>query len=162
MPKTPPVFMHTTIFLINNHCFVAQWFLHMGRSLKMASLMRPLCQTSKLWKSDGLVNVTCCCFVWKSLWKSQEFWTSPPEEEEKKKKKQERRKTFWLTFWFCTFAMLFFAPVGVVFIIKTLKNEWYVVKANKFTTLRFWGIFFVLSSTVCPHYPYIRVYQPYN
>ena len=40
---------------------------------------------------------------------------------------------FWLTFWFGTFAMLFFELVGVLFIMKTLKNEWYVVKANKFT-----------------------------
>jgi len=47
------------------------------------------------------------------------------------------------TFWFGIFAMLF-APLGMLFIMKTLEDKQYVViKAYKFTVLR------------CPCYPYI-------
>ena len=46
------------------------------------------------------------------------------------------------TFWFGTYAMHFH---GVLQVMKTLEEDWYVVA--KFT--------FVLSYVVCPHYPYI-------
>ena len=47
--------------------------------------------------------------------------TSPSEEEEEE---EEERKHFgrMATFWFGTFAMLL-APLGVLFIMKTLDNE---------------------------------------
>ena len=66
-----------------------------------------------------------------------------------KKKKEARKKknvlTDFLVRYFCN---AFFEPVGVLFIIKTLKNEWYVVKANKFTAfeiLRFFIIIYCVS-----------------
>jgi len=43
----------------------------------------------------------------------------------KKKKKRKKEKHFGClaTFWFGTFAMLFLAPLGVLFVIKTLEDE---------------------------------------
>ena len=42
-------------------------------------------------------------------------------------------------------------------VIKTLKDEWYVViKAYKLTVFEILRDFFVLSYIACPHYPYIR------
>jgi len=49
----------------------------------------------------------------------------------------------------------FSTPLGVLLVIKALKDGWYVViKVYKFT--RFGEIFYVLSYIACPHrYPYI-------
>ena len=63
---------------------------------------------------------------------------SSPEEEKKN------------TFWFNTFVMLF-APLGVLLIMKTLEDEWYIViRAYKLTIHE---ILRYLSYTACLHYP---------
>jgi len=42
---------------------------------------------------------------------------------QKKKKKKEKHFGRLVTFWFSTFAGCFLAPLGVLFVMKTLKNE---------------------------------------
>ena len=47
-------------------------------------------------------------------------------------------------------------PLGMLFIMKSLKDEWYIViKAYKFTDFEILRDFFVLSYILCPNYPYI-------
>ena len=51
-------------------------------------------------------------------------------------------------------------PLGVLFVMKTLEDERYVViKAYKLTVFEILSNFFVLSYIACLCYPYIRVYQ---
>ena len=51
-------------------------------------------------------------------------------------------------------------PLGVLFVMKTLEDERYVViKAYKLTVFDILRNIFVLSYIACPRYPYIRVYR---
>ena len=57
----------------------------------------------------------------------------------------------------------FLAPLGVLLVMKTLEDEWYVViKAYKLAVFEILGDFFVLPYIACPRYPYIRVYRLYD
>jgi len=57
----------------------------------------------------------------------------------------------------------FFAQLGDLLVMKTLDDEWYVVKkAYKLTVFEILRNFFVLSNIACPRYPYIRVYRLYD
>ena len=48
-------------------------------------------------------------------------------------------------------------PLGVLLVIKTVEDEWYVViKAYKLTVFEVLRDYFVLSYIVCLHYPYIQ------
>ena len=59
--------------------------------------------------------------------------------------------------------MLFHATIGVLLVMKTLEDGWYVViNAYKLTILEIWRDFNVLSYIACPRYPYIRVYRLYD
>ena len=50
----------------------------------------------------------------------------------------------------------FFAMRGVLLVMKTLKDERYVViNRNKCTVSEIWGDFFVLACIACTSYPYI-------
>ena len=53
-----------------------------------------------------------------------QIWTSPSEEE-KEEEEEEERKTFWPSgdFLVWCFRDAFLAPLGVLFVMKTLKNE---------------------------------------
>ena len=54
-------------------------------------------------------------------------------------------------------------PLGVLLVMKTLEDEWYVViKAYKLVVFEILGDFFVLPYTACLRYPYIRVYRLYD
>ena len=68
-------------------------------------------------------------------------------------------RMFWLSGDFLgRYFQFFFSPVCMLFIMKTLENEPYVVvKAYKFTAFEILRDF-LLSYTVCPRYLYIRVY----
>ena len=47
-------------------------------------------------------------------------------------------------------------PVGMLFVMKTFEDEWYIViKAHKFTAFEILRDFFLLSYIACLHYPYI-------
>ena len=54
---------------------------------------------------------------------------------------------------------MFLAPLGVLFVMKTLED---VIKAYKLTVFEILRNFFVLSYIACPRYPYIRVYRLYD
>jgi len=54
-------------------------------------------------------------------------------------------------------------PLGVLLVMKTLEDRWYVViNAYQFTVFEIWRDFLVLSYITCPRYPYIRVYRLYD
>ena len=83
----------------------------------------------------------------------------------KKKKKEERKKNISpiLRVPGLVLSRCFLAPLGVLLVMKTLDNEWYVViKAYQLTVLEILRIFFVLSYSACLRYPYIRVYRLYD
>ena len=51
----------------------------------------------------------------------------------------------------------FFAMGGVLLVMKTLKDERYVViNRNKCTVSEIWGDFYVLACIACTSYPYIQ------
>ena len=59
-----------------------------------------------------------------------QIWTSPTEEEKEEEEKEEEEEEeeeedfgHLATFWFGTFVMLL-APLGVLFVTKTLEDEW--------------------------------------
>ena len=61
--------------------------------------------------------------------------TSPSEEQEEEEINKER-KTFWSSGDFLVLSRCFFMPhaVGMLFVMKQHKDEWYIViKAYKFT-----------------------------
>ena len=77
-------------------------------------------------------------------------------------KKEERRKNIWpvLRVPGLVPSRYFLAPLGVSFVVKTLRDEWYVViKAYKLTVFDILRDFLVLPYIACPRYPYIRVYR---
>ena len=54
-------------------------------------------------------------------------------------------------------------PLGVLLVMKTLEDRWYVViNAYQFTVFEIWRDSLVLSYIACPRYPYIRVYRLYD
>ena len=63
-------------------------------------------------KATGWCTAHCkmLLFVWKPSWKSCMFWTSPSEEEGEEEEERGCLVTFW-------FGAMFFAPVGVLFIM---------------------------------------------
>ena len=71
--------------------------------------------------------------------------------KERKKEKQKQKHVGHLpTFLFSTFAMLF-VSLGMLFIMKRLEDEQYIViKAYNFTVFEIFEGFFVLSSNACP------------
>jgi len=81
-----------------------------------------------------------------------QYLTSLSVEEEKKE-----RKTFWPfgDFLFLVPLRYFFAPLGMLMVMKALKDEWYVVrKVYKFTTseiLRDFGIIIYCMSVLSQH-----------
>jgi len=79
----------------------------------ISSTSREFKVVEKRW-AGALLSLKCCCFVWKPSWKHDHtIWTSPSEEEEK--------KTFWP---FGILSQSFFAPLGVLLVMKTLEDEW--------------------------------------
>ena len=83
------------------------------------------------------------------------------EEEEE----EERKKNIWPVLRVLGLILLrcFLAPLGVLLVMKTLEDEWYVViKAYKLAVFEVLGDFFVLPYIACPRYPYIRVYRLYR
>ena len=63
----------------------------------------------------------------------------------------------------CVLSRCFLAPLGVLLVMKTLEDGWYVViNAYKLTFFEIWRDFNVLSYIACPCYPYIRVYRLYE
>ena len=74
------------------------------------------------------------------------------------KKKEEEKHLARLVLLRC-----FLAPLGVLLVMKTLENEWYIViKAYKLAVFEILGDFFVLPYIARPCYPYIRVYRLYD
>ena len=170
--------MHKTIFLIQQSwitiCFVAKWFVHMrtsaenGITNEAIVLQWPawtaLWDLKKQWAVQFSSFWSCWCtaqckmlFCAKTIVKESQFWTSPSEEE---------RKT--LTSWLSGnsqyfYDRCFFALVGMLFFMKALKHEWYVViKAYKFTIyeiLRDFLYYHILRVRTIPTY---SVYQLYN
>jgi len=51
------------------------------------------------------------------------FCKKHQKKKKKKKKKKEKHVGCLATFWFGTFVMLL-APLGVLFVMKTLEDEW--------------------------------------
>ena len=98
------------------------------------------CETSKLWKSNELVHCSVL-FGWKPLWKSCNFEPAHLKKMKKKKKEEHKNKNVLANWWLYGLALLWcsFAPLGILLVIKTLEDEWYIViNAYKFT-------FFLLS-----------------
>ena len=93
------------------------------------------CETSKLWKHDGIVYCSVQCGAVSCRNHREKFthyWASPSEEKRKKERKKEREKerrkkdkTFWL---FCCFLFqwCFSESLGVLLVMKTLKDGWKV------------------------------------
>ena len=100
----------------------------------------------------GWYTAQCKLLLYCSKTIVKEFWTSQSEVEE--------RKNNILAIWWLSSSALswcFIAPLGMLFVMKTLKDEWYVViKAYKLPLLRFWDNIFAFAYIVCPHYPYIH------
>ena len=83
----------------------------------------------------------------------------------KKKEEEERKKNIWPVLQVLCLVLLrcFLTPLGVLLVIQTLEDEWYVViKAYKLAVFEILGDFFVLPYIACPRYPYIRVYRLYD
>jgi len=81
-----------------------------------------------MWNDAVLCEINCQ--------RVTQFWTNLSEEEE-----EDKEENILMTFCFGTFMSL-----GVLFIIKTVKDEWYIViEAYKFTVFE---ILFVLSYIV--------------
>jgi len=86
-------------------------------------------------------------------------------KKKKKERKKERKKNIWSVLRILGSVLLrcFLAPLGVLLVMKTLQDEWYVViKAYKLTVFEILRGFFVLLYIACPRYPYIRVYRLYS
>ena len=82
----------------------------------------------------------------------------------KKKKKKENILAVW---WISGLVLLqcFFMALGVLFVMKTLEDEWYIViKAYvKLLFLRFWEIFCIIIAILhVRSIPTYRVYQLYD
>jgi len=87
-----------------------------------------------------------------------QHWTRPSEE---RKKKKPNLAVLLLFGW--VLLQCFLAPLGVLLVMKALKDEQYVViKAYEFTVFEIWRDFNVLSYIACPYYPYIRIYRLYD
>ena len=94
-------------------------------------------------KSDGdheVLSVKCCCFVWEPSRESHTLWTSPSEERARKKPAFAVQQLPGSVLSWCSFA-----PLGVLLLMKALKNEWYIITY----------IYFILSYNACPCHPYI-------
>ena len=157
--KDSPVFMHTTVFLIQqswmiiasllSDCAHTYKFFENGVANE-AIVLQWLVQTTssdfkivkKQW-AGALLSVKCCCFVHNPSWKSH-LWTSlseeDKEEEEEEEEKERRRRN-----------IVFHATKHVVD-HEALENEWYIViKAYKFIVfeiLRFFCIIIYCVSTL--------------
>ena len=120
--------------------------------------------TSNLGKSDGLVycSVKNAAVCMKTIVKeSRKFELA----RLKKKEEEERKKNIWPVLQVLCLVLLrcFLTPLGVLLVIQTLEDEWYVViKAYKLAVFEILGDFFVLPYIACPRYPYIRVYRLYD
>jgi len=81
--------------------------------------------------------------------------------KKKKRKKKKKKKDNILAVRRLSGSVLFqcyFMPLGnaILFIMKTLKDEWYIViKAYKFTYFEILRDFLALSYIPCPNYLYI-------
>jgi len=65
----------------------------------------------------------------------------------KKKEEEERKKNIWAVLRVLGLVLLrcFLAPLGVLLVMKTLEDEWYVViKAYNLAVFEFLGDFFIL------------------
>ena len=98
-----------------------------------------------------------CCVKTTIVKESHSFELAGPSE------KEERISVLW---WLSGLVLLqgFFMPVGMLFVMNTFEDEWYVViKAHKFMVFEIFERFFVLSYIlrVCT-IPTFRVYQLYN
>jgi len=100
------------------------------------SLLSDLCaciHVMKKWRHKGSHSsavsslnhlIVKCCFVWKQ----SQIWTSRLKKKKRKKKKKKKKKKekhfgHLASFCFNTFSMLF-SPLGVLFVMKTLEDEW--------------------------------------
>ena len=87
------------------------------------------------------------------------------KKKEEEEEEEERKKNIWPVLRVLGLIPLrcFLAPLGVLLVMKTLKDKWYVViKAYKLAVFEILGDFFVLPYIACPRYPYIRVYRLYD
>jgi len=85
--------------------------------------------------------------------------------KKKEEEEEERKKNIWPVLRVLGLILLrcFLAPLGVLLVMKTLEDEWYVViKAYKLAVFEILVDFFVLPYIACPRYPYIRVYRLYD
>jgi len=63
------------------------------------------------------------------------YWASPSEEEEEEETKKSHLAVWWLSD--LMLLRYFIAPLGILLVMKTLEDEWYIVtEACKF--YRFW------------------------
>jgi len=86
------------------------------------------CESSNLWKSNGVVH----CSIQKAAAscvnrceRYTQYWASPSEERRRKKKKEKvlaALRVLGLVLSWC-----FLASLGVLLVMKTLEDEWYVV-----------------------------------
>ena len=83
------------------------------------------------------------------------------EERRRKKKKEEerrRKKNIWpvLRVFGLVLSRCFLTPLGVLLVMKTLEDEWYIViNAYKLAVFEILRYFLVLPYIACPCYPYI-------
>ena len=83
-------------------------------------------------------------FCLKTIVKVKQFWTMQPILRRRRRitRRKKERKTFLAVWWLSGLALLwcFFVPLGILLVMKTLEDEWYIV--IKFTV-------FVLSCIYC-------------
>ena len=89
-----------------------------------------------------------------------QYWASPSDERRRRRKKNN---LVVLVLSGSVLSLYFSAPLGVLLVMETLEDGWYVaINAYQFTVFEIWRDFFVLSYIACPRYPYIRVYRLYD
>jgi len=87
------------------------------------------CETSKLWKSDGVVHCSienaAVSYV-NQRERLMQYGASLSEERRRKKKKKEKHLACFASSWFGNIT-IHSRTTGSLFVMKTLGGEWYVV-----------------------------------
>ena len=104
--------------------------------------------------SDGLVHssVKCCCFVGKSSWKSHTIIFNKPMWRRERKRKEKKNILAVCQLSGSVLSQCFFVSLGVLFVVKILKDEWYVV--IRFTIFEIILYYHILR--ICPIPTYIE------
>ena len=100
-----------------------KWCCKWSHSSSVTSLNHLVRLQVEKWWAGALLSGKCCCFVQKRS--CTQFWTGQSEQEEEREAFLPFR---WLSGLVCS--QCFFGPLGVLFIMKALKDERYTAIIN--------------------------------